>query len=662
MELSVEPKELETLLNDSEVEKRLQAARNLLQLESFVEHLFLLALGDVDWRVRKEAINFFMQQPKAIARAELIIDQLSHPDNAGLRNAAIEILIALGEQVAKILLDRLALSDVEVRKFIVDILGEISCPGCVAALLPYLHDEDENVRYAVVETLGKFRSSEAVSGLLELLEKSDAGLQFTIFEALTSIGRGVPVVRILRYADNTLLRKSVFNCLGQVADAAAIPVLLKGLADPMRKNREVALLSFGKLIKSLEKKDCPEVDPQSDQVVGQLFDYLHHDNLEFRRAACFVLSLFPDATVLGEILPLLAEEELRSDVVAAASLIPTAIFDGLLKSTTLADENSLYLIFILGELGNRSVEALAVEALVSADPQFRYAAITTLGKICSCAAITQLGDALADEIAEIREAASDALCRIGREEPAAMIKTVTPYLESPDPDMRLLAVRTLGGMPADRIEHYLLLALKDVAPEVRCEALRGLAGHQSQRLLSGLSLALTDEVTDVRRLAAAAIGIFPAQRSTPILKHAMEDVDPWVRMEAVRAFKVGDEAELVEVLYRALGDPVGLVAIAALEAVERLLPNRAEEMLQGALEHEDIEVVGTAVRLLFDADQSTSLLAHDRALVRLQAVHELRRSDHESKTVLLEERLEKETDAQVRQAVEELLRKGVARS
>ena len=652
--------ELEALLSDSLVDKRLHAARELAQLDHFVEPLFLQALGDEDWRVRKEAIGYFMQQPNAISRAALVIDQLSHPDNAGLRNAAIEILISLGAQVAKILLERMATSDAEVRKFIVDILGEISCSGCVDELLPYLQDDDENVRYAVVETLGKQRSAEAVLSLLELLKNADAGLQFTIFEALTSIGKGVPAAEILPFAQNTLLRKAVFSCLGQLCDSAAIPLLVEGLSDPMRKNREMALVSLGNLIRSLQFDDLPDAVEHDDGVVERLLIYLRDEKIEYRRAACYVLSLFADENAVGEILPLLAEEELRTDVIAAAKLLPKKIFDQMVDSVTLSDPNALFLIFLLGELGYQEIEGLALEACESEDPQFRYAAVMTLGKICSVAAITLLGDALADEVAEIREAASEALCQIGSQEPQARMRTVPPYLESPESDLRLLAVRTLGGMPTGEVEKYLLLALKDVDPEVRCEALRGLAGHQSQRLLSGLSLALTDEIVDVRRLAAAALGSFPAQRATPILSHALDDENPWVRMEAIRALQAGDETQIKELLALGLADPVGLVAIAALEAAGRLLPASADEILHGALEHEDDEVVATAVRLLC---QRAELLTHQSPFVRLQAVNEIfRRTDCENRLAMLEEHLEKEDDAQVRQAIEEALRKGVARS
>lgn len=648
-------KELEALLKDPSVDTRLQAARTLSGLEVFDEDLFLLALGDDDWRVRKEAISCFMGQPNAVSQIDLIIDQLHNPDNAGLRNAAIEILISLGPKISKAMLARLDSENAEVRKFIIDILGEICHSGCSVELLKHLHDEDENVRYAVVETLGKLGSTETIDPLLELLPSAALGLQFVIFEALTSIGKGVPATRILPYAENALLRRAVLTCLGKLEDPAAIPVLLQALSDPMRKNREVALLAFGHLIKSLSDKECPEVDPQSDQIVDQMYDYLRHDNLEFRRSACYILSLFPDVATISHILPLLAEEELRADVVAAAGLIPQVIWRSFVNETTLGDDNAPFLIYLLGELGDPLIEELALAALQSENPQYRYVAVTALGKIGACNAIVAIGDLLADTDSDVCKAASSALSSIGNKEPAAVIKTVSPYLEAATAELRLLAVRTLGGLETDAVERYLLQALKDVDSQVRCEALRGLAGHCSPRLFSGLSLALTDEIADVRRLATIAIGGFPAERSTPVLQHALDDEDPWVRMEALRALS-GDSEEVQEIIERGLADQVGLVVIAALEAAARLLQDAALPILRDALEHDDLEVCSTAVQLLFDPNAAEELLNHQRAEVRLKAVLEYAKYIERPYLLMLERQLEREADPQVRQAIENILR------
>jgi HEAT repeat protein len=650
--------ELNDLIQNDAVEKRLEAVRLLSQLDSLPEQLFICALGDEDWRVRKETVGYFMQQPDASLRVNFIADLLSHPDNAGLRNAAIEILIGLGSQTIKVLLERLHSVDAEVRKFIVDILGEIGHPSCVPELIPFLQDEDENVRYAIVETLGKLKSPEAVTALLDLLDTSDAGLQFTVFEALTSIGEGVPVSRILPHAENTLLRKSVLNCLGQLGDAEAIPVLLKGLADPIRKNREVALVSFGRLIKSLSDNDCPEVDQQSEQVVDQLLDYLQHADSRYRSAACYVLSLFANDRIISRMLPLLAEEDLRAEVVAAIRLVPRVIVTSLVSEVRLDDENAIYLIFLLGELGYSEISPLAIEGISSPDPQLRYASILSLGKIKAVQATTLLSDALTDEIPEICAAASEALSLIGADEPAPIIKAVSPYLESSDLTLRLLAVRTLGALSTDKVESCLLAAIKDVAAEVRCEALRGLAGYKSQRLLNTLALALTDEVADVRRLAADAVSAFPAQQSRPILEHAMDDTDAWVRMAAIRSLADDEENNLLPVLQRGLSDPVGLVVIAALESAYRLLADNAIPLLQNTLLHEDADVAGTAVRLLLNVVPETELLNHDQVRVRLLTVNQMLQTDEHQWRPLFEARLENEPDAQVRQALEDALRRG----
>jgi len=140
--VSVERQLIEKLLQDEQVEKRLQAVRELAGLKVFPWELFLRGLADEDWRVRKESVTIYLQLPDAASRARLILEQLAHPENAGLRNAAIEILIGLGHQIVPVLLEGLAAGTSEVRKFIVDILGEVDSCDSVPQLLPLLHDPD----------------------------------------------------------------------------------------------------------------------------------------------------------------------------------------------------------------------------------------------------------------------------------------------------------------------------------------------------------------------------------------------------------------------------------------------------------------------------------------------------------------------------------------
>lgn len=649
--------ELQAKLQDVQVEPRLEAVRALTQLDEFPEELFVQALGDADWRVRKEAVSWFLHLPDSGARIGFVLRQLQHPDNAGLRNAAIEILIGLGTQAVPELTTQLAISDAEVRKFIVDILGEIGSSSCIKELLPLLRDADENVCYAAVETLGKLRATEAVGPLLELLDSAATGLRFTIFEALSSIGIGVPAERLLPYCRDRLLRKTVYSCLGRIADPEALPALLEGLSDPLRKVREAAVSALGALIVSLDQPAVQSViGPLAVETRPQLVELLSHQDLEMRTAACHVLSLMPDPETIEQLIPLLADEELRPQVVSAFKRIPAAFLSNRLSAAVPA-EKAVFWIYLAGELQLQAAAPLAIRMLTSEDPQLRYASVLTLGKIAHIPAATLLTDALADAVPEIQNAAAAALKQLAEVDAEAVIDAVSPYLDSSDADLRLLAVRTLGGLVSERVEDCLLMALKDFSAQVRCEALRGLNEGNSQHLLTGLTLALTDEVADVRRLAAEALGVFPAEKMITLLFHAVEDPDPWVRMAALRAVRGGTPQELQAIIARGLADPVGLVVISALESAVRLLPDRAEETLTEALEHQDEEVMRAAIRLLLAAGFSVQVLSHRLQKVRLSAVSELPLADCAGWKELLEERGRAEEDPAVRQAIAGALRR-----
>lgn len=657
----MELNQLEEMLKDQQVEVRLEAARRFSQLGIFDEKLFSRMLGDADWRVRKEAIGLFLLLPDASLRAAYVIEQLCHAENAGLRNAAIEILINLGAQGTPELVRQLAGADAEVRKFIVDILGEIGQQDCVSQLLPFLRDEDENVRYAVVETLGKLRAGEAITGLLDLLETAATGLRFIIFDALAVIGASVPLTRILPYSNDPLLRKAVFTCLGKLGNLQALAVLFDGLVDPLRKTRETALLSIGNLLQQCaDEFASAELPLPSAEQFEQAADYLDHANPEFQQAACQLLSLQLDQQLFLRLLPLLADETLRPTVVAACQRAPSGLVNDLLKATALHDPEAIYLIYLAGELQCPAVTPLALQALNADDPQLRYAAVLTLGKLAAFEAIELLGAKLNDEVSDIRQAAAQALRQLADVDALAVIRAITPWLNAAQADLRLLAVRTLGGLDSQDVEVYLLQAIKDVAPAVRCEALRSLAGGTSARLLSGLSIALTDENADVRRLAATALGAFSNSKGLAVLEQVLDDQDPWVRTAAIRALPAEKTAARMALLVKGLTDPVGVVVIAALEALTQLGPSEAQRYLLQALEHQDLDVVKNAVMLLLQAGHRELLFSHCKPQVRLATVAELQLLEMGHWQPLFEQQLCVETDPAVRLAIEEALRRGTA--
>ena len=116
-------------LNSPDEESRLQGLHDLTSCDvSEALPLIFAAFGDESWRVRKQAIDLFMSMPISRELIGEVIELLHAEENAGLRNAAVEILTRMGRHSVPMLLDQVNCPDHDVRKFIVDILaGELAC-------------------------------------------------------------------------------------------------------------------------------------------------------------------------------------------------------------------------------------------------------------------------------------------------------------------------------------------------------------------------------------------------------------------------------------------------------------------------------------------------------------------------------------------------------
>ena len=98
---------------------------------------------------------------------------------AGLRNAAVDMLVRMGSEAVPSLLTHADSTDHDVRKFIVDILGEIGDRRAIPVLLSALADADGNVRAAAAENLGKLQAVEAVPALLDAIVITSYRIHYT---------------------------------------------------------------------------------------------------------------------------------------------------------------------------------------------------------------------------------------------------------------------------------------------------------------------------------------------------------------------------------------------------------------------------------------------------------------------------------------------------
>lgn len=660
-----ENEQIHRMLQSPQEEERLQGLKALGR--SGIENelgLVCQALGDESWRVRKEAVQLFLETPRAGELAGEVIELLHAQDNAGLRNAAVEILVRLGSQAVPFLLEELSCSDHDVRKFVLDILGDIEDESCIQSMLPALSDPDENVRAAAAENLGKLRAAEAVPVLLDAMDQADLWLRFTILEALARIGQTVPVSRLLAFAGERLLRKALFDCLGRIGGIDAVPSLIRGLTDEMRNVREAAIVALDRIAASLPAAIDKELSrlagtPAAEAVAAAL----ESSDPAISRAAVRLLRGTGDGRFARRLLALFENELLREEAAGALIAMGPSSVCTLTELWPAADGRTrAYLAYLFGEA--RCVEGLDLlrAGLAGDDLELQLVCAQALGKLGEAAAVAPLAETLGAAPDEVREVAMQALCRLSSGHPQEVLQRLRPLLADDDAELRMHVVTILGQMERPEVEGCLAFALKDESPLVRRAAVRACEGRSGEQQLPTLMLALTDEDAEVRRLAAESLGTTTNRQAIAPLELALQDEDIWVRAAAVRALGRLGGADVFSPIGRALQDPVGLVAIAALETLAGLDPDRACPAMVQALRHTDEEVVNAALNLLAASGRrdwlpaaTEPLLHHRHWEVRNTFVRTLVSLEGAACRSLLEARLLLEGEELVRQLILEIL-------
>ncbi len=658
--------QISNALNSPDEETRLQGLRDLA-VSNPLDGLGLIftAFGDCSWRVRKAAIDLFLSMP---IRRELIgeiVELLHAEENAGLRNAAVEILSRMGRDAVPMLLDQASCPDHDVRKFIIDILGDIAAPEAIPAMIRGLEDVDSNVRASAAENLGKLKTAEAVPALLKAMQHQDLLLQFTILDALSRIASPVSLSALLPFKDEKLLRKALIDCLGKAGDATALSELVNALTDPMRNVREAAVFALTEIYKRHPEQVVQQLSgSEKGPVATAVSRYLDEEfNDQLKLAAIRILGWLGAADAVEPLLRLLEYESLQQETITALVDIGHANPKVLLDTWPFVDGNRrAYLAYVLGESGCMESMPLLQQGLHDTDPQLVRMSAYALGKIGSVEILPDLVECLQNPSNEIQEAALQALITIGSVSPNETFTALQPLLTHCIPTHRMFAVRVLRELETPGVLSALGMAVKDSAAEVRRAAVKVFERYEVSEHISTLLLALTDEDAEVRRTVVEILGNCNDEDALDGLQLALQDDDVWVRASAIRGLGrvVGDRSRAL--IERTLTDPVGLVSIAALETLASLAGVDASPQMIHALDHPDEEVVSAAMNLLTHYGTGDWIDAHAERLinhpfwaVRAQIARNAVEVFGVGARPLLEKRLTVESEEIVRQQLTDLL-------
>jgi len=573
------PEQLREQLASPDDEVRHAAIQGLRDAGPEVLPVLIGALGDASWRVRKAALDLVLLAPAA-GSLPLLIAGLRDEGNAGRRNSSMEALVRLGAAAVPALAPLVADPDPDLRKFVVDALGNIEAPEVPGLLRAALEDPEENVSAAAAEYLGRRHDTAAVPVLLRRLGESGGWLTFGCLRALGEIGDPAAAPAVTALLGEPGLRKAALEALGRVGDGQAVPHLLEALFSRDRGLRRVAANAVHRILPRLGQGPAAAtlaagVRAQADD---DFFEFLRGllglEDQQARASAATLLGFAPGPRMVAILLDALPQAAEQDQEVLARVLDTLPEADLPLLVARLLDPSPVVRLRLAGVLGHRrSREALPplLSLLEDGVGHVRAAAATALGRIGDPAAVPPLVGLLRDPFPDVREAGMEAVVAIGQAGPSnqgLVLALLEPHFSADDEGLAAAAVRIAGRLGGQGLIARLGQALRDARGEVRRAAVEAVGAAGGAEAVAALRVALADEDVAVRREAVQRLGATREASALPLLLPMLGDEDLWVRVRTVQALGGIAHPDAWRVLLAAaVGDPPGPRRLAAIRAL-----------------------------------------------------------------------------------------------
>lgn len=538
--------ELTAQLKDSDETVRLRAAKAISnEPENLVEENaapIIEALGDKNWRVRRELVESLSRRaaPEAIA-ALLRAMRERHFDFAVL-NSALQVLQATSVKTTETLVEFLHGDDADLRIQSALTLGEQKDSRAIPALLAALADENANVRYHAIEALGKLKASEAVEPLLKIAETRDFFLSFVALDALRQIADESAAPRILPLLSDDFLHEAALETLGAIGNEEIVAPLVN-LLNKDKFSATAVVRALATLFDRFQNSES--VAGRARKAIdangkSNLLEALNNSNETDLVALVRVAGWFFDDEQIREKLAALAENENLREEVAQA----------------------------LARQGEAAVDLL-IEMLAAAEAEVRKIAARTLGELKNERAFEPLIELLETGDAASRQAAAGALKSIAHPE---TISRLCGLLTAADASVREAAIRVVGHFGAKGYEQAIFECCKDADERIRRAAIEQLANIEDESAVSTLIRVLKEGSPRERETAAKALAQVGSDDAVAALREALRDENAWTRYFAVRALgglrDVSSRETLVEMAEKDAAEQVRAAAREVLDELE----------------------------------------------------------------------------------------------
>ncbi|HEY3308317.1 MAG TPA: HEAT repeat domain-containing protein [Desulfuromonadaceae bacterium] len=645
----------------------IQALRDRLLPE--ICDLLFFAMADESWRVRKEAVDVFVAANPDEAAIDGLLELLRNEDNAGLRNSAAEAVSRIGTRAAKSLQALAQDKDEDVRKFIIDVMGIIGSPDFVPTLLVSLGDPDVNVASAAAEHLGNIGDERAVPDLIKAIVDNDAVFfRFSALTALSKFTSHLPVPsEIIRLAEQNILQKSVYDCLGSIGDDAVIPILLEGFRSRKKSCRNSAIKSWYRIFSRsrgtvrLKLQEDLQSHSGSD-LVPILIDSFDLQDIALSEAITTLLGIIGDIRGAEALLKAFSCERISGSALASLKCLGSHGVNHLISLYPSCEESGRCAICtVVGQIGYRDGDVVR-KGLDDSSDQVKLCALKAAGKLGLTDCIPGVVKLLEENDAELRAAVISCLCSLACFHRGA-IQEVARRLEGSDQSEQRLEAVILNAALGDN--ERLELLLKDENAFVRQAAVTAIG---KQRIASGSSvllMALVDEDVEVRIAAAEAIGKVGDAEAIPYLVLALNDDDCWVQCEALKSIARIDKERIFPSIQPIFVNAKGFLLKTCLELLEAVGSRASFEQVETVLDKADGEAFSLAMSILvrqggeWVLSNVDRLMSHPRTEVRTAWAGVLAELPPQQAKRHLIHAMKHEKDINIKTLIQDLL-KGIA--
>jgi len=682
--VNLDPRVLARQLEQEDPEGRRMATRAIADVRSVeATSLLLSALRDEDWRVRKEAAKV---APSLELRADLVLALVSALDetaNVGLRNAAVEALVAIGPDAVLPTVSALRRLHADGRKLALEVLGNVPDDRAIDPIASSLTDEDVNVRVAAAEALGgagaagESARGRAAFALTQALAGAETHVKLAALHAIVRLGAPVPWAILEQFSTDPVLRRHAILAAGPSDEEDALVALAEACGDPSAGFARDAMIALaGRLVaRPLAVAELSRIRSRvgsSRGTVERIRSMASETDPDRRGAALVLLGL------LGDSVPILVEALQDEPVASRAEFALRLLGSDAVRRVLEAGRASVApvraaTLSLLPHLSDRTepfaLEALR-EALDDANPEVVMAAMTSLSVAGSEEDLPRIAGHASWSDSRVAGTARSALKAIAHRHPASareLALRIDARGSSAVVGCVLIGAVAEGAAKETALEAtrstdiaFLRTALDNDDVQVRHAAVVALASIADVRAADAVAFALADEADDVVLAAVRSLGRM--RYAAPLLTLLRTTKKPGVLVASVLALGEASPNDAFEAARPLLLQSDPPLARAAVEAMGQLAGPRREEALTLALAHPEPEVVNAALRGLAreggeaGSAQWAAFLEHESFEVRRQAASLLgTEGEPTAARARLRSRLERETDERVREAIAEAL-------